>query len=287
MPTVTFAEVIKRNARDVERLQNRQAAEFLALLVAMRDKLAARIARAGGDTFTVFRMRAAIAEAEAEIEVLRRGAGKIWKAGEREAVEMAIQHTGDELDRGALKWEHKALDVTIDAAKVLADPVQQLLANHFDVSIQHYGLELLNGVRREVFTALRAGDSDAQTAKRIQWMNGPMGRVGEMRATRLVRTEISQAYGTAQETSIHQAAAKVPGLVKVWWHVGSYPCPVCVPLHGTMRPVDGTWTVKNGRKTRTITGTPAHPNCTCRTVAVKRSWVQAMGESGLLGRRTR
>jgi hypothetical protein len=71
----------------------------------------------------------------------------------------------------------------------------------------------------------------------------------------------------------------VPGLEEdVGPPVFSYKCDVCIGLDGTERPMDGTWTIKIGKKTKKVAHAPAHPNCTCRVVAMKPSWKDKLGK---------
>lgn len=222
-------------------------------------------------------------ETETAIRTLEMKANMAFIGTQRDAADLAVDHLGSEIGALSKAFDGHALAVNLDAAKVLADPGQALLANHFESSVQRYGIDLLNDVRRRLFVGLRAGDSVGDIVSNVSGMRGPFATVGRSNAERLVRTETSQAYGGAQHAAIKEAAHKVPGLKKVWLHVGSYLCKACGPLHGTERPIDGTWTITVGKKTRRVAHAPGHPNCTCRVSAMKPSWRAGMEKLGYLG----
>jgi hypothetical protein len=280
-----YIEALRRHAAELSTLQGDQADEFLRLLRGLQTAIRGRIeaiANTGND-LTVFRLNAIIGETEAGIRLLSSRAVGQYEKGAQEAVDLSIDHIGDELDRLSLAFDAKPMEVTIDAAKVLADPAQKLLANHFESSVSRYGLDLLNGVRQRLFIALRTGDSMGSVVKDIGGNQGPFGAVGKSNAERLVRTEVSQAYGAAQHGGLAQAAKQVPALKKVWLHIGSYLCSTCAPLHGTERPLNGTWTIRQGFKEKKVVHAPAHPNCTCRISGMKATWREKLVGMGYLG----
>lgn len=211
-------------------------------------------------------------ETQAAIATLEQKAKGQFTTAQRGALDLSFEHMGDELESLSRAFDGSSLDVTLDAAKALADPAQKLLANHFDTSVARYGGDLLNGVRQRLFVAVRTGDSLRDVASDIAGDRGPFGIVGRDNADRLVRTEVSQAYGAAQHSGLKQAAEQSPSIKKVWLHVGSYKCETCMPLHGTSRTIDGTWTIKQGRKVREVAHAPAHPNCGCRVTGMKDNW---------------
>jgi hypothetical protein len=280
MPSGSAALV--RHGREVAKLEGAQAQEFLRLLRDLKDNLLGRLtAQSDNRPFDAFRLRTVLAEAQAGIDALERKAGAFYGKAEHEAAELAADHLEDEIRRLGLAFDREPLIVSIDPAAALADPAQGLLAQHFETSVERYGGDVLNQVRQRVFVGLRSGDSFADVSRSVGVaIEGTAGN-----AKRLVRTEISQAYGSAQHSGIAQAAKQVKGLVKVWMHIGSFVCPVCMPLHGTERPLDGTWTIKQGKKTKQVAHAPAHPQCVCRVAAMKPGWREKMKALGYLDQR--
>lgn len=278
-----YIEAIKKHSQEVAALEGKQADEFLRLLNALKMNLAGRLSANGsGNAVDAWQVQRVMAETEAGISVLELRAKGIYSTGSHEAVAMTMDHLGDEIARLSSMFDGKALSISLDAAKVLADPAQGLLANHFATSVQRYGLDILNGVRQELFVGMRSGDSLGDVAARVASKTGPIGQVSQDNATRLVRTEMSQVFGSASHSGLVQASKKVKGLEKTWIHIGSYRCDVCMPLHGTQRPIDGTWTIKSGRKTRQVAHPPAHPNCACRVNGMKPSWRKGLEKLGYL-----
>jgi hypothetical protein len=278
-----FVNALKQHAREVGKLEGAHADEFLELLKELQERLRGKLTGYGEQDaqLDVFKLRAVLAETEAGIAVLERKASAQFRAAVGDAAELSIEHTIEDIARLSRTFDYKLLNVSIDAAKVLADPAQGLLANHFESSVKKYGLDVLNGVRRELFLGLRTGETFGNVVASVTRSTGPVGG-SKANAERLVRTETAQAYGTSQAKSLVEASKQVKGLTKVWLHIGSYVCPVCMPLHGSERPLDGTWTIKIGKKTRQVAHAPAHPHCVCRVSGMKPSWRNELLKLGYL-----
>ena len=279
-----FAEALREHSKELQALEGRQADEFLRLLSSVRERIQGRLQALGGqgETLTAFRLKAILDETNLGIRTLQDKAGKQFDQGTADAIDLSLEHVGGELDRLSMAFDARPLNVTIDAAKVLADPSQGLLASHFESSVARYGHDILNGVRQQLFVGLRTGDSFGQIVQGVASENGPLGQIGRVAGDRIVRTEISNTYGAAQHSGLVQAAKQTKGLMKTWLHVGSYRCDVCMPLHGTMRPLDGTWTIRQGKKTKEVAHAPAHPACVCRVTGMKRSWRDGLQKLGYL-----
>lgn len=275
-------DYLKRQVAETGKLEGAHAEEFLRMLREMQRDLLGRLY--SGNTskpLDVFNIRTVVRETEAGIATLEAKAGKFYGKAQAGATDLALEHVAENIDRLSRAFDKTPLEISLDAQKVLADPGQGLLANHFETSVERYGLDTLNAVRQRLFTGLRAGDSVGNIARDLGSKGGTLGEAGQANAVRLVRTEISQAYGSAQASGLKESSKQVPGLVKTWFQVGSYDCPICKPLHKTTRPIDGTWTVKWSKgKTREIANGPAHPNCVCRVVAGKKSWGDALAKLG-------
>lgn len=278
-----FAAQLRRHAQEVQELEGAQAREFLRLLRQLQDELRGRLAVLPADAaIDAVKLRQVQLETEAGIRVLETKTSQAFVGGQKDAVDLAIEHLSGEMSLLSKTFDAHQLTVSIEAAKVFADPGQGLLASHFETSVKRYGLDLLNGVRRRLFIGMRAGDSIGDVVSGITGAKGSFGPVSRSNAERLVRTETSQAYGAAQHSAIKQTAHHVPGLKKTWLHIGSYLCKTCGPLHGTTRPLDGTWTITIGKRSRKVAHAPGHPNCTCRVVAMKPSWRAGMEKLGYL-----
>lgn len=279
-----FVSALKRNSFEVQRLETATAADLVRILGELQDRLRGRIAASASNDriVDVSVLRQMIAEAQHIIQELERRASGVFSTAQQDAADLADSHIIGEIARLSRAFEKQGIDVKISQYEVLADPPQQLLADHFQSSVNRYGQDLLNAVRRELILSMRTGDTLATTVKRIAGMEGPFGTIGRNNATRLVRTEVSQAYGAAHHKAIVEAKKQVPGLNEVWIHIGSFRCPVCMPLHGSERPIGGTWTINNGLRTRKVVHPPAHPNCACRLSAMRKSWRKDLEAAGYL-----
>jgi len=284
----SYAEMLRGHAAEVDQLTVDQAQEFLRLLRDMRERLLGRLTAApikDNADFNAFHLRRVLAETEAEIEVLEKKAASAYDKTISAGTKMVVEHLADEVNALSKQFEPRPFEVSLSAAKALADPMTGLLASHFETSIERYGLDVLNGVRSELFTAMRGGQSYRDTIRNVAGMDGPLGSVGETRAGLLVRTEYSHALGSAKQTGLELASKKVPGLKKMWLHTGSYECPTCKKLHGTVRPINGTWTFITGvhvKRTYTVAHPPAHPHCVCVETAIKNSWKGPLEKLGYL-----
>lgn len=271
--------ILRKHALDVQKFEDKKAAEFLKLLKQSEIEIAGRLAGTS-ESFTQVHLLRILAEVKASIQGLELRAVGFYQNATIEAVDLGIQHTVDEITRlGKLAGDPVALPaVSLEAASGLSDPAQALLANHFEASVQRYGIDVLNSVRQRIQLGMVTGAPKRNVVLDVkQAIDGQ-----KWKAEQIVRTETSHAYGAAQHRSIKEAAKKVPGMKKVWIHQSSYKCEVCIDLDGTERPMDGTWEIKIGRKTKKVAHAPAHPNCTCRVVAMKPSWRKALGKLGYL-----
>ncbi len=281
----SFASAIKRHSAQVANLEQGSADQFLKLLLQLRDEVNGRLLSVGAnDAVTAFNLAQILGETQAAIYRLEQKARGVYGKAQGAAVDLAVAHIGEELDMLSHVFDRTPMVVPLDSAIALADPAQGLLARHFESSVQRYGLDLLNGVRQRLFIGLRTGDPLSTVAKQVTGIQGPFGAVGRANADRLVRTEMSNAYGSGHHSGLAQASKEVPSLKKVWLHVGSFLCPTCGPLHGTERSVDGTWTIRSGRKTHKVAHPPGHPNCSCRCTAMKPSWRAGLERLGYLGK---
>jgi hypothetical protein len=276
--------MLKRQTRELGGLQDAHATEFLRLVRETKANIIERLATGADSEIDAWALRRTLAEAEASIAQLTGKASAAYMGQQVDAVDIALGHQSETMERLSKTFEPTPFTVVMDAQKVLADPLQGLLVNHFESSVKSYGLGILNDIRRDLFVGMRTGASLRDITAGIASKKGPFGEIGQAKAARIARTEISQAYGAASLESGKQVAAKVPGISKTWLHIGSFKCPVCNPLNGTHRPMDGTWVIKGKGKDREIVGPPAHPHCTCRLLFSRPKWRDAMKELGYLER---
>jgi len=280
MPARTLLATLRDHSKQVAKLETATADDFLKALKQTEAEIVGRLyAVTDSDTaFSTFTLQRVLAEVKAAIGTLEAKAGDIYGVAQQDAIDLAVEQVSSEITRASSLLDDAPLNLSLDAAAGMSDPAQALLANHFESSVQRYGLDVLNQVRRKVQIGMITGDPSRQVVNEVQ-----RAIVGTRpQAEQLVRTETSSAYGAAQHRSIAEAAKQVPGLKKMWVHQSSYKCDVCIDLDGTERPIDGTWTIKIGKKTKKVAHAPAHPNCTCRVIAIKPSWKDKLKGLGYL-----
>jgi len=263
-----LASILRRQDRELAQLEGAKAKEFLRLVRDTKDLLEGRFLRAQQSTnpLDAFKARQLIIESESAIKQLERQATANFVDVQTDAVNLGNEHLLEEISRLSTQIKDVA-QVDVGAQVALADPVHGLLANQFETSVQRYGLDTLNAVRRDIFMGMRAGDSPAQVTKRVFSRFGAMGDGSPLWKTeRLVRTEISHSYGVAQQLSMERLAKTNPALRKKWKADPKGACDACKDLNNTVRPINGTWTVTLGKQQRQVKGPPLHPSCRCRAV---------------------
>lgn len=279
-----FVDVLKRNAREALELQGAHAENMARMLQALREALAGRLESiAPGDSaLDVWGLRRALAEAEGMIDAFEKRSMGLATNALNEAIDLSAEHLGSELEAAYKMFGGDKFGVSLDAAKVLADPKVQLVAEETQSSITKLGADYMQGVRRELFSAMRGGQTFRQAAKNVSASAGPFGDVGRDRAETVIRTETSNAYNVANQANQEAVAKDTPSARKIWLHVGSFRCDVCMPLHGTTREVDDTWTIKLGKKTRELMHPPAHPRCVCRSALITKHAEKAASKLSFL-----
>lgn len=255
---------LRRHAKQVVKLQDTQAKDFLAILKQTEAEVTGRLSTLTDDSFTSFTLQRILGEVKGAIASLESRFTDQFGITQQDAIDLSIQHTVDEITR----WSDQDVSLSMDAVTGMSDPAQALLANQFESSVKRYGIDVLNQVRQRVQLGLLTGEPTRNVVADVGKAIGDT----KWKAEQIVRTETSSAYGASQHRAIVEAADQIPGLKKVWIHQSSYQCDVCIGLDGTTRDIDGTWTIKIGKKTKRVAHAPAHPNCTCRVTAMKPSW---------------
>jgi hypothetical protein len=278
---------LRRHAQQVLTLETDEAKRYLRELLRLRGKLAVRLQDVAGKSGKIdaFFVRRAFLETETAIAALEKRFKQMHLDLVDRSEDLAFSHVFGETERMWQRFERTAIPAGIKPEVVLSDQVRGLLANQFSTSVTRYGAEVLGTVQREILFGLRSGEAVRDMTKRLTSLNGPLFSVAPQSAERLIRTEVSQAYGVAQHESGEALKKKVPDAQKMWWHVSSYKCEVCIGLHQTTRAMGGVWTITTGKKkkrTRKVAHAPAHPNCTCRILTVRPKWKQALSSLGYI-----
>lgn len=277
MASKEIIKTLRRHALEAQKLQNAQASDFLQILKQTEIDIMGRLSNVARPetNFNSSLLQQILGETKTAIYSLEKKAEGFYVGAAEAQADLAVQQAVGEITRMSSLFEAVPLNLSLDAVSTLSDPAQQLLANHFESSVEKYGIDVLQAVRRRIQVGMISGDS-----KNVLQEVQSAIQSTKPQAERLVRTETSNAYGAARHDSITQAGEKIPGLKKVWVHQSSYKCDVCIGLDGTERPLNGTWTVKIGKHTRKVAHPPAHPNCTCSILGSKPSWKDKLQKLG-------
>ena len=102
-----------------------------------------------------------------------------------------------------------------------------------------------------------------------QMVQDQIGRMLDVRADNIARTELRFATNNAQHEAWRAAAAEdlIPAGSGRKWLVDGRPCHIiCIPMNGIVVGLDELWTLPDGRDVDNPT--EAHPNCECVAVLV-------------------
>lgn len=278
-----FAKLLRKHAEEVAALEGAQAAEFLRLAKQARREMIGAMMEAGAGSrqgASYVAAKQAIAQATIQIKTLEAKASMTYESGSTLAAELAADQVKAEIATLSKAFAGDVLNVTLDTAKILADPARGLLATGFESSVQKYGLDTLNELRREIAVGTIKGESLKDIAARVAAKQGEAAAQSSAKnAERLVRTETANVNGLARFRSLQQAQKFDPLLRKQWHHTGSYPCPICVPLHGSIKPLPAPWVIVTGKKVkrvRQVLFPPGHPNCVCTVIPMRSAWRAGM-----------
>lgn len=269
-------KLLRQHALEAQKLQNEQAADFLRILKQTESEIVGKLA-SGTTDFSSALLNKILAETKTSIYALEQKAQGFYQGAVAAQADLAVQQAVGEITRMSSLIDGVPLDLSLDAAASMSSATHSLLANSFESSVQRYGLDVLQKVRQRIQVGMITGDTSG-VAREVQ---GAISGT-KSQAERIVRTETSNAYGAARHGSIDAAGKKIPGLKKTWIHQGSYPCPTCIPLDGTERPLNGTWTITIGKHTRKVAHPPAHPHCVCSILGMKSSWKDKLQKLGYL-----
>lgn len=144
--------------------------------------------------------------------------------------------------------------------------------------IQDIGLTAANKINAEMGLVVIGAQGPAMAIKAVRSI---LGGEAKRRATTIVRTELSRAYGVAAFERLQQAAPRVEGLQKQWRKSGKvHPRPHHDVIDGQVRDVGEPFTVKPFGKAPVNLMYPHDPkappgeviNCGCVMLPFKASW---------------
>lgn len=278
MASKDVIKLLRSHAQQAAKLRGEQATDFLSILKDTEREIVGRLATVPTTEFNASLLNRILAETRAAITGLEKKAEAFYTGASEAQTDLAVHQAVDEITRMSSLIDGVPLDLSLDAVAGVSSPSQMLLANHFESSVQAYGLDVLQAVRRKIQIGMITGNTSDVVKDVQKTIDGT-----KWQAERIVRTETSNAYGAARHASIDEASKQTKGgLKKVWVHQSSYKCDTCIGLDGSERPINGTWTIKIGKKSHKVAHPPAHPHCTCTILAAKPSWTSKLQRLGYL-----
>lgn len=127
-----------------------------------------------------------------------------------------------------------------------------------------YSFELIRGIndnsKRMVSNALRDWIGSGRTLEQLR--DELADAFGRKRAELIASTEVTRAFNQGYVESLREAGIER----KQWWtRQDERVCPICRPLHGTIKALDEMFETSNGLL---VLAPPAHPRCRCTIAGV-------------------
>jgi len=215
-------------------------------------------------------------------------------SGIKASQDLAVGHLIDEVAQFSDIFDGTVTTLPLNAAKLVATGESYRIGRVANSAARYAGA-IGKDIQKRLATDILRGAPVYETIKRLRQDGGPKGlvalegAVGEKSAivelipeglfaryahfaSRIVRTEISSAYGQQSLNGIRDASRIVEGLQKRWCADGGG-CPeICGPMDGVTVDIDEDFQTSIGP----VDSTPAHPNCGCRTGAWKDSWADIL-----------
>ena len=198
----------------------------------------------------------------------------------RAAGTMATRHLSQELALFS-----RIYGGTIEAIPLIpaSKTASKLLLDRFDAAARNWSVGAKDEIRKTITVGLLKGESVDKMARRIGAkaagiegataeaqgvaLASAIGRKQMYRATRVVRTEVLNAYNEHAIDSIRQVAEDDRAIRKRWDAALDYRvCPLCRELHGSIATPGGMFPGGGGH------GPPRHPQCRCTVVIWKKGW---------------
>ena len=173
-----------------------------------------------------------------------------------------------------------------DLVRTIADDVRKVIRGHVTAATLEGSGPVPLAVRLARYVGLTPRDAKAVAALEAAAIKAGMpaahaarsanayaGRLKEVRATNIARTELLTASNFGQSAAWRNAvkAGRLPKDVRRRWLTASTEtaCSLCAPMHGETAPVDGAFHADG----RVVYHPPLHPQCRC-TLAL---WHPDMG----------
>lgn len=222
------------------------------------------------------------------------------KHGGRMAQGLSLKHLTTEVARFSTVFGDHVPSLPLKLASLMAHG-EKALVPHYRTSVERYARGVWLDIKKRLAVEILKGSSVSDVTDELAKHGGPRGLVslagvaGEKSAVvelipgglfkryrfwaeRIVRTEMSNAYGQQMLDGLHAAAKTLPDLMKRWCADGGGCKDICQPADGQTVPLHGMFTLGNGDSTDTA---PGHPSCRCSVGAWRPHWGEIFDSLGL------
>lgn len=296
------SEVVGRGQRRLARLTDEEARALLPLMHQAEDELRQQLrkwieTRPGGELrWTAHKYRNAIQQLHQQSADLEQMLLERLESGLPRVQRAAVLQAATEVERLSAVFGDP-VSVPLDVAKVIAT-TRSYIIPRIRSSAHRYAwgrgrASVAADMQRMLAVDVLKGAPVYETVNRLVRHGGPRGLValkgvaGEKGAVvelipeglfaryrhwadRVVRTELSSAYGATGHEAMRQAAEVVPDLKRMWFADASACSLICGPMAGQIVGLHEEFTGPGG----SCMYPPVHPHCGCTAVPWREGWPQ-------------
>lgn len=254
----------------------------------LEKKLAGLRRKGMGQSFSAHHVRTVLVQATDAVRVFQKRLGGHLESNGKIAATLGQRHMIEAIKKLEKKFTGHAPVLQAEDAAVFQKVykrVQPALLNRFKKSEQLYGKPVVKKIRERLSLSVLTGDTVDEAVDRVAGVEGVFA--GERwRAERIVRTELSYAYGVTKQRSYEQTAQELPDLQKKL--IATFDERTgddSKKLHGQVRKVDEpfVWINPHGEKIEYMQP-PNRPNDREISIPWRPGWqntaITAPGENG-------
>jgi hypothetical protein len=200
--------ILGQQGEALDRLDDRAAKAFLDAYEdarrELRERLWAATQNRGADTFTAQHLRVMLAQVESGITRLRDRLKQQVSDSRRKFEERALNNLVDIIRTAEPDFRDAGAQIETGILNKLAERRGLEL---YGVSVDRYGLDLVEAIHRQMVVGVVQGDTFAKLIDRITAVeNSPFAAL-RGRAETIVRTEMATAYDRAHQAALEEAHA--------------------------------------------------------------------------------
>ena len=287
---MSFAAAVAQNQAAVLAMSEPEMREILSALREIQEETErgmTALLRGSQRGHSVQRQRAEYLQIDRAVRDIERrlpdSVGRDLHRGSKKAGQVAVRKMQRMIVEGEREFAGAVTSLRLPVARVLSSIDKMLLSRRGHASAKYAG-DVGRRARREMMLGVIQGQTPSQIADRlltpaqrlVSARRGPRAIAesaaenqflrNRADATRLVRTELVNAYSLAEIESLREADEEDPGYLKMWDATSDLrTCRDCARLNGKVAAIDrpfpgGVW------------HPPLHPNDRCTVTPWRREW---------------